>query len=57
MKWFNNLKVATKVLLSCSVFLILILVISANTYLNMKKAGKAFENFYKNRFLAAIKPE
>jgi len=54
MKWFNNLKVATKVLLSCLIFLILILVISANSYFNMKKAGSAFENFYSNRFLAAL---
>jgi len=54
MKWFNNLKVATKVLLSCSVFLIIILGISANNYLNMKNAGNAFDSFYKNRFLAAV---
>jgi methyl-accepting chemotaxis protein len=54
MKWFNNLKVSSKVLLACLIFLILILVISANSYYNMKKAGAAFDNFYNNRFLAAL---
>lgn len=54
MKWFNNLKVATKVSISCLVFLVLILVISANSYYNFKNSAEAFDNFYKNRFLAAL---
>ncbi len=54
MKWFNDLKVATKVLLACSVFLIIILVIAGNSYLNMKNSSSAFDDFYSNRFLAAI---
>lgn len=54
MKWFNNLKVATKVILCCTVFLIIILGLSANTYVELKGAGDAFDNFYKNRFLAAL---
>ncbi len=54
MKWFNDLKVATKVILCCTVFLIIILGISGNTYFNLKMAGDAFDNFYRNRFLAAL---
>ena len=54
MKWFNDLKVATKVLLSCSVFLIIILVIAGNSYVNMKNSSSSFDDFYYNRFLAAI---
>jgi len=54
MKWFNDLKVATKVLLACSVFLIIITGISINTYLTLKTADKEFDNFFGNRFLTSI---
>jgi len=54
MKWFNDLKVATKVLLACSIFLIIIIIISANTYINLKNSDKEFDNFFDNKFLTSV---
>ena len=54
MKWFNDLKVATKVLLACSVFLIIILIVAFNGYSNVKSADREFDAFYNDRFLAAV---
>jgi len=54
MKWFNDLKVATKVLLACSVFIIIIIIISGNTYLILKDSDAAFDDFFKNRFISTV---
>jgi len=54
MKWFNNMRVGRKVLATSFIFLVMILVISGNSYTNMKKADNAFSNFYDNRFITAI---
>jgi methyl-accepting chemotaxis protein len=54
MKWFNNLKVAVKVLLSCSIFLVIILGIAANSYFNIKNTDSEFDSFYNDRFMSAV---
>jgi len=54
MKWFNDQKVATKVMLACSVFLIIIIAIAGNTFLNLKNSDKEFKDFFSNRFITSI---
>ncbi len=54
MKWFNNLKVSSKVLLSCSVFMIIILGLAGNTYLTLESADTSFNNFYNDKFIASV---
>lgn len=54
MKWFNNLKVAKKVLLSCAVFVIMILIIASYNYRSIRVADSEFDNFYNDKFQAAI---
>ena len=54
MKWFNDLKVATKVLSACSIFIIIILGISANTYMAVSSADKQFDDFFRNRFITSL---
>lgn len=54
MKWFNNLKVAAKVLLACSIFLIIIIAISGNTYLILRNSDQVFDDFFSNRFITSI---
>jgi methyl-accepting chemotaxis protein len=54
MKWFNDLKVAVKVLLSCSVFMIIIIGISGNTYFSVNSADKEFKDFFSNRFITSL---
>jgi methyl-accepting chemotaxis protein len=54
MKWFNNMRVGRKVLATSFIFIIIILVISGNSYINMKKADSSFGYFYDNRFITAV---
>lgn len=54
MKWFNNIKVAKKVLISCSFFLLVIIIISSNNYLNTKRADAAFNSFFNNKFIGSV---
>ncbi len=54
MKWFNNLKVAKKVLLSCTVFIIMILTIASYNYKSILTADEDFDSFYNDKFIAAI---
>lgn len=54
MKKFNNLRVAKKVLLASSVFLILIAGISFENYYNIRKMDSDFKTFYSDRFVAVI---
>jgi len=51
MKWFSNLKVAYKVLLSCLVFILLITAIAFQGITSMRTAAGAFDTFYKDRFI------
>ncbi len=51
MNWFNNLKVAYKVLLSCLVFILLILIVSLQGIRNINTMGSAFDSFYADRFV------
>ncbi|MFW6365477.1 MAG: methyl-accepting chemotaxis protein [Spirochaetota bacterium] len=53
MKWFNNLKVAWKVLVASLVFISLILVISFQGYNSLLSSTRDFDAFYANRFVAA----
>ena len=50
MKWFNNLKVAKKVLLSCLVFILLIIAISVQGIVSSSDTSKAFHKFYEAEF-------
>lgn len=54
MKWFNDLKVSVKVLLSCSIFLIIILGISANSYFNIQVTDHEFDTFFNDKFISAV---
>lgn len=51
MKWFNNMKVSRKVLMSCLVFIVLILIISGQGMLSMNNSEKGFNTFYDDRFI------
>ena len=51
MKWFNNLRVSMKVLISCMIFIILIGVISIQGITSMRSADEAFQTFYADRFV------
>lgn len=50
MKWFNNLRVGTKVLLSCMVFLVIITAITGISYVNLQSANTHIKEFYNDRF-------
>ena len=54
MKWFNNLKVAYKVLLSCSLFITIILVISYTGYRSQKNQSVSYDSFYNERFKSLV---
>jgi methyl-accepting chemotaxis protein len=54
MKWFNDQKVATKVMLACSVFLVIIIAIAGNTFINLKNSDKEFKDFFSNRFITSL---
>lgn len=51
MKWFNNLKVGAKVLLSCLLFIILIIAIAVQGITSNQSAADAFDAFYADRFV------
>lgn len=53
MKWFNNMKVANKILYSCTIFLLIITGISLRSYTNNRDADTMFESFFTNKFLAS----
>jgi methyl-accepting chemotaxis protein len=50
MKWFNNLKVGRKVLLSCVVFIIMIIVIAGQGIIGSTDSSKGFHKFYEAEF-------
>lgn len=54
MKWFNNLKVSVKVLLSCSVFMLIILILSIHTFLTLRDTDIAFDSFYNEKFVSSV---
>ncbi len=54
MKWFNDLKISAKVMLSCTILLLITLGISTKSYLNIDSSDKDFDTFYKDRFLAVV---
>ncbi len=54
MQFFKNLKMSFKILLACSVFIVLIIAISGFTYSQVNKMDKEFDSFYKNDYLASI---
>lgn len=54
MKWFNDLKVAAKVLSACTVFILIILGITGFTYRYMLITDHEFDAFYNDRFIAAV---
>lgn len=51
MKWFSNLKVAWKIMISCMMFIILIVLISGYSMVNTNTAANDFETFYVDRFM------
>ncbi len=52
MKWFNNLKVAQKVLISCLVFIILIVAISGQGIIRANGDLERFQRFYEAEYMA-----
>ena len=54
MRWFNDLKVALKVLTACFIFMFIILAISANNYSDVRNADDEFKVFYEDKFLSAF---
>ena len=51
MKWFSNLKVAYKVLLSCLIFILLISVIAFQGIVSIRSAASGFEEFFVDRYV------
>ncbi len=51
MKWFNNLKVSTKVLLSCLVFMFVIIAITGQSYFATERSNDGFKEFYNDKFM------
>ncbi len=51
MKWFNNLKVGLKVLISCLIFLIAIVIISVLGITTLRSANQDFAHFYNEGFV------
>ncbi len=51
MKWFRNLKVIYKILLSCFMFIALVIGLVVVNYTTITKSDTAFETFYKDRFI------
>ncbi|MBN1498674.1 MAG: Tar ligand binding domain-containing protein [Spirochaetes bacterium] len=54
MNWFSNLKVAKKILLSCLVFVLIIIGITFQTYKSITDSDHAFDSFFSDRFLPVI---
>ncbi len=50
MKWFNDLKVASKVFLCCLAFMILISVIAVQGIVAVRSSSNGFNDFFQNRF-------
>ncbi|HSV97703.1 MAG TPA: methyl-accepting chemotaxis protein, partial [Spirochaetota bacterium] len=51
MKWFSNLKVAYKVLLSCLIFILLISFIAFQGIVSIRSAASGFQEFYTDRYI------
>ncbi len=51
MKWFSNLKVAYKVLLSCLIFILLISFIAFQGMTSIRSAADAYEEFYADMYV------
>ncbi|MBN2772108.1 MAG: MCP four helix bundle domain-containing protein [Spirochaetes bacterium] len=51
MKWFSNLKVASKVLLSCLILIIFTVAISVSSLMLLNQAEDSFQSFYADRFV------
>lgn len=51
MKWFNNLKVAVKVFISCFMFIILIIILAVSGLNSITESDEAFNTFYEDRFV------
>ena len=51
MKWFSNLKVASKVLLSCLILIIFTVAISVSSLMLLNQADDSFQSFYADRFV------
>ncbi|HRX17095.1 MAG TPA: methyl-accepting chemotaxis protein [Spirochaetota bacterium] len=51
MKWFSNLKVASKVLLSCLILIIFTVAISVSSLMLLNQADDHFQSFYADRFI------
>lgn len=54
MKWFNNLKVAYKVLISCGIMIALILLIAFQGITAVRGDKQAFQGFYGNQFTPTL---
>ncbi len=52
MKWFNNLRVGLKVLLSCMVFMVMIVAIASQGMLSLNTASGNFDTFFADRFMS-----
>lgn len=51
MRWFNNLRIRNKILVSSFSFIVIILVISIQGFFALTTANSNFDTFYKDRFL------
>lgn len=51
MKWFNNLRVAWKIFISCMLFILLIVLISSYSMINTNNSAGDFQSFYADRFM------
>ncbi len=51
MKWFKNMKIAGKIILSCLIFVVIIIVLSYQQYNSNQTNNARFETFYADRFV------
>ncbi len=54
MQFLKNLKMSFKILLACSIFIVLIIAISSFTYFQVNKMDNEFDGFYKDHYNAVI---
>ena len=51
MTWFNNLKISLKIIVSCLLFMAIIVVLSYQQYTSLSRADQEFSTFYADRFV------
>lgn len=55
MKWFNNLKIRNKIILTKFILIGLIIVMAIQSYYSMTNSNDAFQSFYANNFIPVRK--